>query len=155
MKPDVVVVAKPVGGGLPLGAILAKAETANILEPGMHGTTFGGNPVACAAGIAVIQEIMNNGLMKQAEVMGNLLKTKLLDLKKEFPILITEVRGYGCMAGMELTQDGEPVVTALREKGILLNCTNQNVLRFLPPLIVQEDQIVKTTETLKIIFAGI
>lgn len=154
VKPDIVVVAKPVGGGLPLGAFLAKAEIASVLEPGMHGTTFGGNPVACAAGIAVLNEIMNNGLMKQAETMGNLLKTKLIELKKEFPNLVTNVRGYGCMAGMELSRDGEPVVTALRDKGILLNCTNQNVLRFLPPLIVQEEHIIKTTDELRNIFSG-
>jgi acetylornithine aminotransferase len=155
VTPDIVVVAKPLGGGLPLGAILGNAAVANVLEPGVHGTTFGGNPVACAAGIAVLEEIMDHGLINNAEKMGNVLTSRLLELKAQFPKLVTEVRGYGLMVGMELTRDGEPIVTALRERGILLNCTNQNVLRFLPPLIITEKEIIETTEALRSIFSGL
>ena len=155
VTPDIVVVAKPLGGGLPLGAILGNAAVANVLEPGVHGTTFGGNPVACAAGIAVLEEIMDHGLINNAEKMGNVLTSRLLELKAQFPKLVTDVRGYGLMVGMELTRDGEPIVTALRERGILLNCTNQNVLRFLPPLIITEKEIIETTEALRSIFSGL
>src|ERR1041385_5128644 len=84
VTPDIVVVAKPLGGGLPLGAILGNAAVANVLEPGVHGTTFGGNPVACAAGIAVLEEIMDHGLINNAEKMGNVLTSRLLELKAQF-----------------------------------------------------------------------
>src|SRR5262249_21637094 len=110
------------------------AAVADTLQPGVHGTTFGGNPVACAAGIAVLREIMERGLMKNAEAMGGSLRRALLGLQTEFPSLVKEVRGYGLMLGMELTREGDTVVAALREKGVLLNCTGVNVLRFLPPL---------------------
>ena len=148
-SPDIVVVAKPLGGGLPLGAILGSAPLAKVLEPGVHGTTFGGNPVACAAGIVVLHEIMENGVMDNAATMGSILKAKLRELKKEFPSIIKEVRGYGLMLGMELAREGDSIVTALREKGILLNCTNQNVLRFLPPLIISEQHIDETVTVLR------
>lgn len=155
IQPDIVVVAKPIGGGLPLGAILGNETVADVLEPGVHGTTFGGNPVACAAGIAVLEEIMENGLMTNAERMGSLLKSKLLDLQKEFPTLVKEVRGYGLMLGMELTQEGESLVTAMREKKILINCTNQNVLRFLPPLIINEQHVMETVTSLREVFQNL
>ncbi len=141
VKPDIVVIAKPIGGGLPLGAILGAEKIADILEPGMHGTTFGGNPVACAAGIAVLQEISENKLIENAEKTGNILKSGLLELQKKYPEKINEVRGKGLMLGMELKQNGDTAVAQMRERGILINCTNQNVLRFLPPLIIDEGHI--------------
>lgn len=152
ITPNIVVMAKPIGGGLPLGAILGNDSVADILEPGMHGTTFGGNPVACAAGVATVREIIDNGLMQNAEVMGKLLVFLLRELQKAFPALVKEVRGYGLMVGMELTCEGDQMVALLRERGILLNCTNANVLRFLPPLIVQEDHIRETVNTIAEIF---
>jgi acetylornithine aminotransferase len=153
VKPDLVTIAKPLGGGLPLGAILATETVGAVLEPGMHGTTFGGNPVACAAGCAVILEIIENGLMRQAEAMGNLLTRGLKSLKEGFPDLVREVRGFGLMVGMELTRDGEPYVAAMRERKILINCTDQTVLRFLPPLIIRQKQIDETIEALRTVFA--
>lgn len=153
IEPDIVTVAKPLGGGLPLGAILGGKSVDGVLQPGMHGTTFGGNPVACAAGVVVLREIVEGGLMEHAERMGSILRTKLLGLREEFPSLIKEVRGYGLMTGMDLFVDGDPVVGKLREKGILLNCTNQTVLRFLPPLIVRAEQIEETVDALRGIFA--
>ena len=149
LKPDVVTIAKPLGAGLPLGAILGNAEVAEVLQPGVHGTTFGGNPVACAAGIAVVNEIMQNGAMENAAKMGNLLMAKLNELKKEFPTLAREVRGYGLMVGVELTRDGEEYATRMREKHVLINCTNQNVLRFLPPLIINESHVEETVTKLR------
>lgn len=150
VKPDIVVVAKPLGGGLPIGAILGNEVVANVFEPGVHGTTFGGNPVACAAGIAVLREIMEQGLMQNAERMGQLLKSKFLELQHEFPALIREVRGYGLMLGIDLTRDADPVVNAMRERHILINGTNQTVLRFLPPLIINEKHIDETIAALRV-----
>ncbi len=150
LHPDVVVVAKPIGGGLPLGAILGGAAVADVLEPGTHGTTFGGNPVACAAGIAVLEEIQEQGLMKQAGTLGALFRSGLQTLAGEFPKLIREVRGIGLMLGVELTRDGEPIVAAMREGKILINCTDRTVLRFLPPLIITKEHVELTLTQLRI-----
>jgi acetylornithine/N-succinyldiaminopimelate aminotransferase len=152
IQPDIVTVAKPLGGGLPLGAILGNSEVSGVLEPGMHGTTFGGNPVACAAGVVVMEEVMEHGLLHNAETMGNLLIEKLGNLKSEFPALVKEIRGYGLMVGMELNREGESIVTKMREKKVLINCTNQNVLRFLPPLIINEQHVDETVAKLREVF---
>lgn len=149
IRPDIVVIAKPLGGGLPLGAILGNEIVSDVLTPGVHGTTFGGNPVACAAGIAVIKELMENGVLKNAESMGILMHRSLSELQREFPTLVRDVRGYGLMAGVELSIDGDAIVEQLRERGILLNCTNQTVLRILPPLIVQDQHIRETITALR------
>jgi acetylornithine/N-succinyldiaminopimelate aminotransferase len=148
INPDIVVIAKPLGGGLPLGAILGNENVAEILQPGNHGTTFGGNPVACAAGIVVLTEIVENGVIENAKLMGNLLKSKLVKLKVSYPTIIAEVRGKGLMVGVELTQEGDSIVTAMRDRGVLINCTNNNVLRFLPPLVIREEHIEKTIKEL-------
>ena len=149
LTPDIIVVAKPIGGGLPLGAIIGGGKVADVFEPGVHGTTFGGNPVACAAGIAVLDEITEHGLIENARLTGELLLGQLRELQKEFSPLVKEVRGYGLMAGMELNREGDTVVTALREDGILINCTNTNVLRFLPPLIIDKSHVEATVENLR------
>ena len=149
LTPDIIVVAKPIGGGLPLGAIIGGGKVADVFEPGVHGNTFGGNPVACAAGIAVLDEITEHGLIENARLTGELLLGQLRELQKEFSPLVKEVRGYGLMAGMELNREGDTVVTALREDGILINCTNTNVLRFLPPLIIDKSHVEATVENLR------
>jgi acetylornithine/N-succinyldiaminopimelate aminotransferase len=141
VSPDVVTMAKPIGGGLPLGAILAREDVASVLQPGMHGTTFGGNPVACAAGVAVMEEFIGKNLMAHAEAMGVLLKEGFEQLKKEFPAKVKEVRVLGLMAGLELDRPGDPVVDEMRSAGTLINCTDTTVLRFLPPLIVEAGHI--------------
>ncbi|MCX6120180.1 MAG: aspartate aminotransferase family protein [Ignavibacteriales bacterium] len=140
IHPDIVVIAKAIGGGLPLGAILGNDKVADVLTYGTHGTTFGGNPVACAAGCAVMEEIIDKGLMKQAGIIGEYLKSKARELQKQFPAIITEVRGYGCMLGIDLSRGGQPVVDELLNRGILINCTNTTVLRFLPPYIITQEQ---------------
>jgi len=154
VKPDLVTLAKPIGGGLPLGAILAGEEIASILQPGMHGTTFGGNPVACAAGAAVIQEIEEKGLIARAARMGEHLMSGLKGLAREFP-MIKEVRGYGLMVGAELDRPGDAITDTMREKGILINCTDTTVLRFLPPLIIGEEHVDQTVTTLKGVLASL
>ena len=154
-QPDIVVVAKPIGGGLPLGAFLGNAAVADVLEPGVHGTTFGGNPVACAAGAVVLQEILDGGLMKNAERMGTLLRSELVKLQSEFPAIVKEVRGFGLMLGIQLDRDGEPIVTVMRERRILVNCTDQTVIRFLPPLIIEEQHINETARALREVLSGL
>lgn len=150
VHPDIVVVAKPIGGGLPLGGILAHPDVAGILEPGMHGTTFGGNPVACAAGIAVIEEIAKKNLMRHAAEMGVLMTTEFERLKSKFSGLIREVRVKGLMAGVELDREADPLVATMREKHhILVNGTDRTVLRLLPPLIVTPEQIRATVAALE------
>ena len=140
IHPDIVVIAKAIGGGLPLGAILGNDKVADVLTYGTHGTTFGGNPVACAAGCAVMEEIIDKGLMKQAGVIGGYLKSKAIELQKQFPAIIKEVRGYGCMLGIDLNRGGQPIVDELQNRGILINCTNTTVLRLLPPYIITQEQ---------------
>jgi acetylornithine aminotransferase len=150
VRPDIIVVAKPIGGGLPLGGILAHPDVANILEPGMHGTTFGGNPVACAAGIAVIEEIVRKNLMRHASEMGALMQKEFGRLQNAFPKIIREVRVMGLMAGIELNQEADPYVTTMREKHhILINGTDRTVLRLLPPLIVTSEQVKTTVSALE------
>jgi acetylornithine/N-succinyldiaminopimelate aminotransferase len=140
IHPDIVVIAKAIGGGLPLGAIIGNEKVADVLTYGGHGTTFGGNPVACAAGCAVMEEIIDKGLMKQAGIIGEYLKSKAIELQKQFPAIIKEVRGYGCMLGIDLNRNGQPVVDELLNRGILINCTNTTVLRLLPPYIITQEQ---------------
>jgi len=140
IQPDIVVIAKAIGGGLPLGAILGNEKVADVLTYGAHGSTFGGNPVACAAGCAVMEEINEKGLMIQAGIIGEYLKSKAKELQNQFPSVIKEVRGYGCMLGIDLNRNGQPVVDELLNRGILINCTNTTVLRLLPPFIITQEQ---------------
>jgi acetylornithine/succinyldiaminopimelate/putrescine aminotransferase len=120
----------------------------------MHGTTFGGNPVACAAGIAVLEEIAEQGLMRHALEMGDALLAALRGLVNEFPLIAKEARGLGLMVALELHAEADPVVVAMRDRGILLNATDKTVLRFVPPLIITEVEIDMTIAALREVFAG-
>ena len=153
--PDIVILAKPIGGGLPLGAILGNERVAEVFTYGVHGTTFGGNPVACAAGVVVVDEVLEKGLMRHAEEIGIYLLSRLSQIKKDFPALISEVRGFGCMIGIELTMDGQPVVDEMQKRRILVNCTNVNVLRLVPPLIVTQVQCDEFVNALRSVFEGL
>jgi len=139
--PDIITVAKSIGGGLPLGAVLVNEGLQNCFEPGNHGTTFGGNPVSCAAGKVVLQEVFENGLMENARSLGLYLNTELEELKNLFPSVIKEIRGKGLMIGVELFENGQNYVDKLLERNILINCTNTNVLRLLPPLIISKSDV--------------
>jgi acetylornithine/N-succinyldiaminopimelate aminotransferase len=139
LHPDIVVIAKAIGGGLPLGAILGNERVADVFGYGEHGTTFGGNPVACAAGCAVMEEVIQKDLMKLAGLIGTYIKSKALEMQKEFPSIIKEVRGEGCMLGIDIDRDGQPIVDELRNRGMLINCTNTTVLRLLPPYIITQE----------------
>ena len=141
ISPDIAVVAKPLGGGLPIGAILGSGTVADVLDIGQHGTTFGGNPVSCAAGVVVMREIFEGGLMRNADVAGAHFMKGLGKLRKEFPSLVRDVRGLGLMLGMELTRPCDTIVAEMLRAGVLANCTNQNVIRIIPPLIITTAQI--------------
>lgn len=155
LSPDLVTLAKPIGGGLPLGAILGAQSVAEVLQPGMHGTTFGGNPVACAAGIATLEEIEEKGLTAHAQKMGEVFLTHLQGLVTAFPGSCKEARGLGLMVALELKGEADPVVVAMRDRGILVNGTDRSVLRFVPPLIVKPEQITRTVEVLKVVLASL
>lgn len=143
IRPDIVVLAKALGGGLPIGAILATTEVASAFRPGSHGSTFGANPVACAASEAVIETLEKEGLIENARKQGEYFLRRLKELASlpQFRPLVKDVRGMGLMLAMELTIPGARVVDSCREKGLLINCTAENVLRFLPPLIVNAAEI--------------
>jgi len=141
LLPDVIVTAKAIGGGLPLGAFLVSEKFIDTFEVGKHGTTFGGNPVSCAAGKVVLQEVFENGLMEKVFELGNYFKEELTRLKNSYPDKIKEVRGKGFMIGIELFFDGSKIVEVMRERKILVNCTNLKVIRLLPPLIIGKEEI--------------
>ncbi|MDD5155426.1 MAG: aspartate aminotransferase family protein [Candidatus Omnitrophica bacterium] len=138
--PDIMTLAKALGGGLPIGALLVKKEIADILGPGTHASTFGGSPLVCRAALAVLNAIQKEKLLGNAQKMGEYLFTKLNALKGKYP-LIKEVRGLGLMAGIELNIPGKEVVQRCMEKGLLINCTHDTVLRVMPALNVTKKDI--------------
>lgn len=135
--PDIVTIAKGLGGGVPIGAFLASNKVAAAFHHGDHGSTFGGNPLACAAGNAVLAEIEEAGLLVNAQQTGDYLHKALVKLQEKYPVLITQVRGKGLMLGAQLSIQGKDIVNSCLEAGIIINCTAGNVLRFVPPLIIQ------------------
>jgi predicted acetylornithine/succinylornithine family transaminase len=140
--PDIMTLAKGLGGGFPIGAMLATGRVAAAFQPGNHASTFGGNPLACAAAIATMETLIEDGfVLDQCRRMGEYLVKGLNDLKKEYPSVITDVRGAGLLVGMELTRECATIVKACLDRGVIINCTAGNVLRFTPPLIVQEKDI--------------
>lgn len=142
IEPDIVTLAKGLGGGVPIGAMLASNKVASGFQPGTHASTFGGNPLVCAAAVVTMEVLLEDGfVLDQCRRMGKYLKKKLEEMKKEFPSVIAEVRGMGLLIGMELTRDGAPIVKACMDRGLLINCTAGNILRFMPPLIVTEKEI--------------
>ena len=140
IEPDIMPLAKALGGGIPVGAMVARAEVAESLSLGSHGSTFGGNAVACAAGVAVIETLLNDGVLENCQKMGAYFLSKLQVLKDKFSF-ITEVRGQGLILGAELDRDGADIATSCLEEGLLINCAAGKVLRFIPPLIVTKDEI--------------
>ena len=140
IKPDIIVMAKGIGGGLPLGAIVTNDDLAKLIDKGRHGTTYGGNPLACVAGIVVMEELYK-GVMNNTREMGCYLKEVLHQLMDAFPEYITEIRGCGCMQGVVLTCESAPLVHELLLNGIIANATALNVLRLLPPLTITKAEI--------------
>jgi acetylornithine/succinyldiaminopimelate/putrescine aminotransferase len=148
VQPDVVTIAKGLGGGLPLGAILTTENLADVWTKGMHGTTFGGNALSCALGCVVLEEL-ENGLMDYVITTGNYLKNSLLKLQKYFPDLILEVRGRGLMQGLLLSFEAIKLVELLLSQKIITNATSGNVLRLLPPLVIKKNDIDTLNEKLE------
>ena len=138
VKPDIMTMAKGIGGGVPMGGILATEKVAGAFVPGDHGTTFGGGPLVCAAANAVLDTIEEDKLLDNVNEVGNYFIEELKKLDKE---IIADVRGKGLMVGLELTKPGAEYVDKLREKGFLINCTADKVLRFVPPLIITKEDI--------------
>jgi len=141
IEPDLVIVAKAIGGGLPLGALITNKKFENVFQHGDHGSTFGGNPVACAAGLAVIDDVFNNGLVNKVASLGEYFKSELNLVHKKYPDKIVDVRGLGFMIGVELRKSCASLVDKFREKGILVNCTNENIMRILPPIISTKENV--------------
>jgi acetylornithine aminotransferase len=139
IKPDVITLAKGLGGGLPLGAMIALGDAATLFEPGDHGSTFGGNPVATAAGLAVISTIEKSALLERVSAVG-------VELMAELALIdgVKEVRGAGLLIGIEFTEPiAKQVTKALEKFGVLVNGNSENVIRIAPPLIVTDRQISK------------
>ena len=141
VKPDIVTLAKGLAGGVPIGAFMATDEVAAAFSPGDHGSTFGGNPLACAAALAVLNVIEKENLMANALSMGTYLMNELENLKKKYPALIKSVRGKGLMVGAELSKPGREVVDRCMAQGAIINCTAGNVLRFVPPLDIRREHV--------------
>jgi acetylornithine/N-succinyldiaminopimelate aminotransferase len=140
VEPDIITMAKALGGGVAIGAMMAKPEIAAVLVPGKHASTFGGNCLACAAGIATIEAIEQDNLLQQAAEIGRYAQDKLRSLKDKHAI-IDHVRGIGLMIGIQLTGPGAAIVSRCLAKGLRINCTHDSVIRFMPPMVVTKEQI--------------
>lgn len=138
--PDIVIVAKPLAGGLPLGAFLATEEFASAFVPGLHGSTFGGGPLTCATGLSFLEVVEKKNLLANVRARGAELKVGLEKLAKKFDF-IREVRGEGLILGLDLDVDGAPYVAEALKQGLLINCTHEHILRFLPPFILSAQQV--------------
>ncbi|PIR37556.1 MAG: acetylornithine transaminase [Alphaproteobacteria bacterium CG11_big_fil_rev_8_21_14_0_20_39_49] len=143
VKPDIVTSAKGIGGGFPLGACLLSEKAAKGMTLGTHGSTYGGNPLAMAVGQVVMQEVLSEGFLTNVEQQGKLLKDGLNKLAKKYIKVIAEVRGMGLMLGLKLIPDNKEFVGKLQDKGLLAPAAADNVVRLLPPLIINERHVKK------------
>jgi acetylornithine/N-succinyldiaminopimelate aminotransferase len=141
IKPDIVTLAKGLGGGVPIGAFIASDKVATAFGAGDHGSTFGGNPLACAAANAVLGVIAEENLLDNVTMIGQYLQAELHKLQLKYPQLITEVRGMGLMLGAKLTKPGRDIVNQCMEQGAIINCTAGDVLRFVPPLNITKAHV--------------
>ncbi len=147
VPPDIMSLAKALGNGLPIGAMLAKDEIMSAFTPGSHASTFGGTPLVSAAALEVVQTMDREKLVDGCREKGAYFVTKLEALKAKHAI-VTDVRGRGLLLGMKLTVDGPPVVKACQERGFLINCVQGNILRFIPPLTIKKEEIDALAECL-------
>jgi len=153
VTPDIMTMAKGLAGGVPIGATLATEEVAKSFTPGTHAATFGGNPLSTAAGLAALRATIEDGILENCQRSSVHFMKRLEGLKKKYPF-IKDVRGKGLMVGLELDREGKSVVTDCLKKGFLINCTNETVLRFIPPLIVTREEIDRLVQALDEIFSG-
>jgi predicted acetylornithine/succinylornithine family transaminase len=147
VEPDIITMAKALGGGVAIGAMMAKEEIAASLVPGKHASTFGGSCLACAAGVSVIKAIEEDSLLENAAQLGQYIKDKLEQLKQKHSI-INSVRGIGLMIGVQLNGPGKDIVDKCLEMGVRINCTNNTVLRLMPPMIATKNHIDQAIEIL-------
>ena len=147
IKPDIVAMAKALGSGFPIGAVAAKEHFAAAFEHGNHGTTFGGNPLACAVALETLKIIDDENICEMARVRGNYLMTRIRDLSQNWSV-IKEVRGKGLMIGIELAFPGGPVVNEMLKRGVLSNCASNTVIRLVPPLNITKEEIDKIVDVL-------
>lgn len=154
ITPDIMTLAKALAGGAPIGTMLAKEKVAAAFVPGTHGSTFGGNPLVTAAGIASMRTILEEGLLNRAEEMGEYLHGELEIMGKKYPF-VKEVRGIGLMIGMSLSIPAADIVNKGHERGLLLNVTHDTVLRFVPPLVISKQEVNQMIKILDGIFREI
>jgi acetylornithine/N-succinyldiaminopimelate aminotransferase len=148
LDPDIITLAKGLGSGVPIGAILAKGEAATILVPGDHGSTFGGNPLACAAALANLEVILEENLLENTRKIGTYLLNQITDLAKNYKA-IKEVRGVGLMIGIDFKSPCRSTALNLMEKGLLVSCTAMHVIRLVPPLILTREEADQLVSILK------
>lgn len=141
VKPDIVTLAKGLAGGVPIGAFLATDKVASVFHPGDHGSTFGGNPLACAASKAVLETILEDKLLDNVNEVGAYLMDNIRSLGEKYPAIIRSVRGKGFMVGIELTREGRGIVEACLKDKLIINCTAGNVLRLVPSLTIGKQQV--------------
>jgi len=151
IKPDIITLAKALGGGIAIGAMGSTNKIIESFSPGTHGATFGGNPLACAASLASLKTLTKKGFLKKTSSTGDYFLEQLYGLRKNFS-MIREVRGIGLMLAIELDRPGAEVVTNCMKEGLLINCIQQNIIRFLPPLIITRKEIDLLIKTLSKIF---
>jgi acetylornithine/N-succinyldiaminopimelate aminotransferase len=151
-QPDIVVVAKPLAGGLPLGAMLAKEQFASAFAPGMHGSTFGGGPLVCAVALEFLSLVEDTDLFANVRARGAELRTGLESFSRKFDF-ITEVRGEGLMLGLQLSVEGAPYVEEALRRGMLINCTQETTLRLLPPFIITSALVKDFLKRMEAVFA--
>jgi acetylornithine/N-succinyldiaminopimelate aminotransferase len=151
-KPDIVVIAKPLAAGLPLGAILTTNAVAEHISPGLHGSTFGGGPLVCATALEFLNTVEHSKLLENVRARGCELREGLTSLAKKFEF-IREIRGEGLMIGVELSINGAPFVAEALKQGLLINCTHDFTLRFLPPFIVTRAQVREFLKTFALVLA--
>ena len=149
VKPDAVAMAKGLGGGFPIGGIWLKEKWTEIFQPGSHGTTFGGSPLACSAAHAVLDVIEKEDLIKKTQKHGEFLQSELENLKNKYPNLIKEVRGRGLMLALVMQNLPNDLITKLRQKGLLVVGAAGNAIRFLPPLTICNSELKEALEITK------
>ncbi|CAM2941638.1 aspartate aminotransferase family protein [Rariglobus hedericola] len=154
VRPDAIGMAKGLGGGFPIGAIWIGEKAADLFQPGMHGTTFGGTPLACAAALAVLDVIEKEKLMEQVSRASGSWIEALTELATDFPAQVLGVRGRGFMVGIQLASDPAPYVAALRDAGLLVPSAGGNVIRLLPPLNATADELASSVEILRSVFVA-
>jgi acetylornithine aminotransferase/acetylornithine/N-succinyldiaminopimelate aminotransferase len=154
VRPDAIGMAKGLGGGFPIGAIWIGEGAADLFQPGMHGTTFGGTPLACAASLATLDIIADEKLCEHVARVSGPWHAALARLAEEFPAQLSGLRGLGFMVGLQLTSEPSPYIAALREAGLLAPSAGGNVIRLLPPLIATEAELAESVDILRRVFAS-